>query len=66
MPYFNSSLWSHIFLLHSCNEPGMGPLMRDVKNKICTGNNLGIMFIINYVYSRLKPSLSFSRNDWRY
>ena len=33
-----SSLWSHIFLLHSCNEPGMGPLMRDVKNKICTGN----------------------------
>ena len=44
----------------------MGPLMRDVKNKICTGNNLGIMFIINYVYSRLKPSLSFSRNDWRY
>ena len=28
----------HVFLSgYSCNEPGMGPLMRNVKNKICTG-----------------------------
>ena len=26
-----------IFSYFSCNEPGLGPLMRDVKNKICTG-----------------------------
>ena len=25
---------------YSSNEPGLGPLMRDVKNKICQGNNL--------------------------
>ena len=24
----------------SCNEPSMGPLMRDVKNKICTGEKI--------------------------
>ena len=23
---------------YSCNEPGMGPLMRDIKNKICQGS----------------------------
>ncbi len=23
---------------YSSNEPGLGPLMRDVKNKICQGN----------------------------
>ena len=23
---------------YSCNEVGLGPLMRDVKNKICQGN----------------------------
>ena len=27
---------------YSSNEPGLGPLMRDVKNKICQGNILGI------------------------
>ena len=25
---------------YSSNEPGLGPLMRDVKNKICQGTNL--------------------------
>ena len=28
----------------SCNEPGLGPLMRDVKNKICTGESIFIAF----------------------
>ena len=24
---------------YSSKEPGLGPLMRDIKNKICTGNS---------------------------
>ena len=30
---------------YSSKEPGLGPLMRDVKNKICIGNNF--LFISN-------------------
>ena len=31
----------YVFLVFpSCNEPSMGPLMRDVKNKICTGEKI--------------------------
>lgn len=32
---------------YSSKEPGLGPLMRDVKNKICIGNNIPFV----YVYS---------------
>ena len=33
-----------MFSNFSCNEPGLGPLMRDVKNKICTGERTFIAF----------------------
>ena len=37
---------------YSSNEPGLGPLMRDVKNKICqsTNLNLTIAYIVEKLY----------------
>ena len=37
---------------YSSNEPGLGPLMRDVKNKICQGTNLNltIAYIVEKLY----------------
>lgn len=31
---------------YSSNEPGLGPLMRDVKNKICQGWQLSWLFSV--------------------
>ena len=32
-------------------SPGLGPLMRDVKNKICTGESKGVWFFCTAVMS---------------
>ena len=31
---------------YSCNEPGLAPLMRDVKNKICTGKRECLLTVV--------------------
>lgn len=37
---------------YSSNEPGLGPLMRDVKNKICQGTVYSekTVFVLTYMY----------------
>ena len=45
---------------YSSNEPGLGPLMRDVKNKICRGSILFLKLLLNKCVLRVRRWISYS------
>lgn len=46
---------------YSSNEPGLGPLMRDVKNKICQGTVYSekTLFVLTYFFCTYLPMYIF-------
>ncbi len=46
---------------YSSNEPGLGPLMRDVKNKICQGMFMDFFYPVGFYDMHYSPFIQLPR-----